>query len=119
MIEPGPDHPIAIAPTGKRVRVVFADRVIARSTRALTLQEIGHAPVVYLPRADVDMSALARTTHASYCPYKGNASYFTIAVVGRASQNAAWSYEQPYPAVAAIKEFVAFYPNRIDRIEES
>ena len=115
---PGPDHPISIARNGKRVRVTFAGKVIADSTRALTLKEADYPIVNYIPCADVDMSVLTRTAHASHCPYKGDASYFTISVDGRAADNAVWSYERPYPAMAEIKEHVAFYPNRVDKIEE-
>jgi uncharacterized protein (DUF427 family) len=115
---PGPDHPITIARNAKRVRVSFAGKVIADSTRALTLQEASYPPVNYIPREDVDMSALTRTSHASHCPYKGDASYFTISAGGRSAQNAVWSYEQPYPAMPEIKEHLAFYPNRVDKIEE-
>jgi uncharacterized protein (DUF427 family) len=117
MKEPGADHPIAIAPAPKRVRVHFAGKTIADSTRVLVLREAGYQPVNYIPRADVNMTALSRSSHASHCPYKGDASYFTIAVEGRRSENAAWSYEQPFPAMAAIKEYVAFYPSRVDKIE--
>jgi uncharacterized protein (DUF427 family) len=115
---PGPDHPIAIARNVKRVRVSFAGKVIADSTHALTLQEASYPPVNYIPRADVDMAALTPTAHASHCPYKGDASYFTISANGKTADNAVWSYEQPYPAMAAIKDHVAFYPNRVDKIEE-
>jgi len=118
MEQPDPDHPISIARNDKRVRVSFAGKVIADSTRTLTLREVGYPPVNYIPRADVDMAALARTAHASHCPYKGDASYFTISAGGRSADNAAWSYEQPYPAMAAIKEHLAFYPSRVDKIEE-
>jgi uncharacterized protein (DUF427 family) len=115
---PGPDHPITIAPNPKRVRVTFNGRVIADTRRALTLREASYRAVQYIPRADVDMTLLERTTHATYCPYKGDASYFTLAVDGRVSDNAAWSYEAPYPAVAGIGEYLAFYPSRVDRIEQ-
>jgi len=115
---PGPDHPISIAHNEKRVRVSFAGKVIADSTRALSLQEADYPAVNYIPRADVDMAALTRTDDASHCPYKGDASYFTILAGGRSAQNAVWSYEQPYPAMAEIKEHLAFYPNRVDKIEE-
>jgi uncharacterized protein (DUF427 family) len=100
------------------VRVRFAGRTIADTTRALTLQEAHYPPVYYIPRADADMSALTRTAHRTHCPYKGDASYFTIAADGRTAENAVWSYEQPFPAVADIKECLAFYPNRVDAIEE-
>ena len=115
---PGPDHPITIARNGKRVRVSFAGKVIADSTRTLTLREVGYPPVNYIPRADVDMAALTPTAHASHCPYKGDASYFSISANGKTADNAVWSYEVPYPAMAAIKGHLAFYPNRVDTIEE-
>ena len=115
---PGPDHPITILPNGKRVRVVFAGEVIADTTRALTLQEAGYPPVQYIPRADVVMKLLSPTAHASHCPYKGDASYFSIAAGGKTAEHAVWSYEQPYPAMAEIAGYVAFYPSRVDKIEE-
>ncbi len=115
---PGPDHPIAISHNAKRVRVVFAGEVIADTTRALTLQEASYPPVQYIPRADVVMKLLAPTTHASHCPYKGDASYFSIAAGGKMAENAVWSYEQPYPAMAEIAGYLAFYPSRVDKIEE-
>ena len=116
---PGPDHPITITPKGRRVRVAFAGRVVADTTRALTLKEAGYKPVFYIPRADADMSSLTRTSHSSHCPYKGDASYFTIVADGRAAENAVWSYEHPFPAMAEIKEYLAFFPKRVDTIEET
>ena len=116
---PGPDHPIAIAPNPKRVRVTYNGRVVADTRRALTLREASLAPVHYIPRADADLTLLARTAHATYCPYKGNAAYFSLEVDGRTSENAVWTYEEPYPAVAAIEDHLAFYPSRVDRIEET
>jgi uncharacterized protein (DUF427 family) len=118
MKTPGPDHPITISSNGRRVRVRFGDRIVADTTRALTLREAHYPPVHYIPRADADMSAFTRTAHHTHCPYKGEASYFTIAADGRTAENAVWSYEQPFPAVAEIKEYLAFYPNRVDAIEE-
>jgi uncharacterized protein (DUF427 family) len=115
---PGPDHPITIEPNRRRVRVTFNGRVVADTRRALTLREAGYRPVQYIPRADIDMGLLERTAHATYCPYKGDASYFSLEVDGRVSENAAWSYEAPYPAVAAIREHLAFYPRRVEGIEE-
>jgi uncharacterized protein (DUF427 family) len=115
---PGPDHPITVEPNPKHVRVTFGGRVVADTHRALTLREAGYAPVQYIPCADIDMALLGRTTHATHCPYKGDASYFSLEVDGRVSENAAWSYGAPYPAVGAIKEHLAFYPNRVERIEE-
>ena len=115
---PGPDHPITIEPNPRRVRVRFAGRIVADTRRALTLSEAGYRPVQYIPRADIDMTLLARTAHATHCPYKGDASYFGLTADGRVSDNAGWSYEAPYPAVAGIGEYLAFYPSRVDRIEE-
>jgi uncharacterized protein (DUF427 family) len=115
---PGPDHPITIAPAKERVRVSFGGKVIADTARALTSREAGYKPVHYIPRQDADMALLQRTAHASHCPYKGDASYFTLVVEGRRSENAAWSYKQPFPAMAEIKEYLAFYPGRVDKIEE-
>lgn len=117
--EPGPDHPIIIARNAKRVRVSFAGTVIADTTQALTLNEAGYRPVHYIPRADADMSALEASAHRTYCPYKGDASYFTIHAGGRSADNAVWSYEQPFPAMDAIKDRLAFYASRVDKIEES
>jgi uncharacterized protein (DUF427 family) len=115
---PGPDHPISIARNTKRVRVVFEGEVIADTTCALTLREAGYPPVHYIPRADVAMSRLVCSTHASHCPYKGDANYFSIVAGGATADDAVWSYEQPYPAMAEIKGYLAFYPNCVDRIEE-
>ena len=115
---PGPDHPITIARNSHRVRVMFAGKVIADTTRALTLSEAGYKPVQYIPREDADMRLLQPTAHASHCPYKGDASYFSIVVDGRRAENAVWSYQQPYPAMAEIAGHLAFYPNRVDAIDE-
>ena len=115
---PGPDHPINLAPNPNRVRVVFNGRVVADTTRALAMKEMSYAAVQYIPREDADMSLLQKTQHQTHCPYKADASYYTIRVEGRVAENAVWSYEEPYPAMAAIKGRLAFYPDRVDRIEE-
>jgi uncharacterized protein (DUF427 family) len=114
---PGPDHPITISPAEGSVRVTVAGRMVAESTRALRLEEEGHPPVYYLPRSDADMSLLVRTTHYTHCPYKGDCTYYSIPVSGAKSENAVWTYEKPYEAVASIKEHLAFYPSRVDAIE--
>jgi uncharacterized protein (DUF427 family) len=116
---PGPDHPIGIARNANRVRVLFGGKVVADTARALTLSEAGYAPVHYIPREDADMTLLMPTRHSTHCPYKGEASYFTIQTCGRASENAVWSYAQPYPAMAEIAGYLAFYPSRVDMIEET
>jgi uncharacterized protein (DUF427 family) len=118
MRTPGPDHPITIEPNPKRIRVSFNGRVVAETSRALTLREAHLPPVQYIPREDADMSLLERTAHQTHCPYKSAAAYYTIRVDGHAAENAVWTYEEPYPAVAAIKGHLAFYPDRVDRIEE-
>ena len=115
---PGPDHPITIVPNPKRVRVLFNGRVVADTVRALTLKEASLPSVQYIPREDADMALFARTAHTSYCPYKGDAAYFSLTVDGRGSENAVWTYEDPYPAMAEINAYLAFYPSRVDRIEE-
>lgn len=115
---PGPDHPIAIEPNPNRVRVLFNGRVVADTTRAFTLKEASLPAVQYIPREDADMALLERTAHKTHCPYKSDAAYYTIRADGRAAENAVWTYEEPFPAVAAIKGHLAFYPDRVDRIEE-
>jgi uncharacterized protein (DUF427 family) len=111
---PGPDHPITIEPNHTRVVVSIAGRVVADTRDALTLREATYPPVQYVPLKDVDVSLLERTSHATYCPYKGECSYYSIPVGGERSVNAVWTYESPSPAVAQIKDHVAFYPNRVD-----
>jgi uncharacterized protein (DUF427 family) len=115
---PSPDHPITIEPNLKWVVVSVAGRVIARTREALTLREASYPAVQYIPRRDVDMSLLERTDHATYCPYKGDCAYYSIPIGGERSTNAVWTYEAPYAAVAEIKDHVAFYPDRVDAIQE-
>jgi uncharacterized protein (DUF427 family) len=115
---PGLDHPIAIEPNPNRVVVSAAGRVVADTRAALTLREAGYPPVQYIPRKDVDMALLEQTDHATYCPYKGDCAYYSIPVGGERSINAVWTYEDPYPAVMSIKDHLAFYPDRVDAIEE-
>jgi uncharacterized protein (DUF427 family) len=114
---PDASHPITIAPANQRVRITHGGKVIADSRRALALKEASYPVVHYIPRDDVDFSALTRTTHASHCPYKGDAAYYTLDAGGRRSDNAIWTYEAPYPAVGEIEGFLAFYPQRVDSIE--
>src|ERR1700688_1967798 len=114
---PGPDHPITISPADGKVRVAVAGTIVAESLRALLLEEKAYPPVYYLPRDDADMSLLVKTTHYTYCPYKGDCTYYSIPIGGSKSEYAVWTYEKPYEAVASIKEYLAFYPSRIDAIE--
>ena len=113
---PGPDHPISIEENPSRVVVTGGGRVIADTRDALTLREASYPAVHYIPRGDVDMSALVRSEHTTYCPYKGDASYYSIPAGGDRSLNAVWRYEAPFEAMAQIKDYVAFYPDRVDEI---
>jgi uncharacterized protein (DUF427 family) len=115
---PGPDHPISIVKNPKRVVVTLGGRTVADTQQALTLSEATLPLVQYIPRADVDMTLLKRTEEKTYCPYKGDCAYYSIPSGGPRSENAVWSYEEPYDAVAEIKDHLAFYPKRVDSIEE-
>lgn len=114
---PGPEHPITITPFSGSVRITVAGVVIVKSSRALLLEEKGYPPVYYIPREDADMSQLVRTTHYSYCPYKGDCTYFSIPIGGSKSEFAVWTYEEPYEAMSEIRNYLAFYPTRVDAIE--
>jgi uncharacterized protein (DUF427 family) len=116
---PGVDHPITIEPNGSRVIVRAGGLVIAASKAALTLREATYPAVQYIPRKDVDMSLLRQTDHKTYCPYKGDCSYYSIPAAGERSRNAVWTYESPFSAVEAIAGHFAFYPDRVDAIEVS
>ena len=106
---PSPDHPITIELAKGRVIVRVGDTVIADTTHALELRESTYKPVLYIPRADAKMAHYTRTTHTTHCPYKGDASYFDLP----GAPNAVWSYETPFPAMAQIKDHLAFYPNHV------
>jgi uncharacterized protein (DUF427 family) len=114
---PGPDHPITITPTSDRVTVTVNGKRIADTREALTLKEAAYPPVLYIPRKDVDMTQLQRTDHQTYCPYKGDCAYYSIPAGGERSVNAVWTYEGPYASVSPIREYLAFYPERVDTIE--
>ena len=115
---PGPDHPITLAPSGKRLRVIFRGQTIADSAGALVMKEASYPPVYYFPRSDVQMNMLARSEHRSWCPYKGEASYFSMVAADGRADNSIWSYETPFEAVGGIRELLAFYPDKVDRMEE-
>src|SRR5271166_1685245 len=115
---PGPEHPITIERSPARIAVSVAGRIIADTREALTLREAHYHAVQYIPRKDVDMALLDRTDHATYCPYKGDCAYFSIPLGGERSTNAVWTYEAPYAAVASVNSHLAFYPERVDAIEE-
>jgi uncharacterized protein (DUF427 family) len=108
------DHPITIAPIAERVRVIWRGRTIGDTTRALELNEAGYKPVAYIPREDVDMTALERTQRVTTCPYKGEAHYYSIAEGEHRDDNAVWTYETPNADVSEIASHLAFYPNRVE-----
>jgi uncharacterized protein (DUF427 family) len=116
---PGPDHPIDITPSPSHLVVRVDGRIVADTRSALVLREASYPAVYYIPREDADMSLLERSDHQTYCPYKGECSYYSIPAGGQTSANAVWTYEHPYDAVSAIKGHLAFYPNRVDSITES
>jgi uncharacterized protein (DUF427 family) len=118
VLQPGPDHPITVLANPRRVIVAAGGRIIANSTNALTLQEANYPAVQYIPMADVDQTLLQRTDSQTYCPYKGEASYYSIPGTGDSTPDALWVYESPFPAVAQIKDHAAFYPDRVDSIDE-
>ncbi len=113
---PGPDHPISVAANPSRVVVKVSGRTIADTRDALTLREASYPAVQYIPRRDVNMAALTRSEHTTYCPYKGVASYYSIPAGGDRSRDAVWTYENPFEAMAQIKDYIAFYPDRVDEI---
>ena len=115
---PGPDHPIAVERNPRRVTISTGGVILADSRHALTLHEVGYPAAQYIPREDVDMTLLERSAHTTYCPYKGDCAYFSIPSGGARAVNAVWTYEAPYEAVAAIRNHLAFYPDRVDGIVE-
>jgi uncharacterized protein (DUF427 family) len=114
VLTPGPDHPITVDPSTEHVVVMVAGRKVADTHRALALREASYPVVYYISLDDVDKTLLEPTDHSTYCPYKGDASYYSIPVAGGAGENAVWTYEQPSEAVAAIKDHIAFYPDRVE-----
>ena len=109
---PGPDHPITIAPTMERVLVRVGEHVIAASDTALTLSEAGYAPVQYVPIGDVDTTLIERSETETYCPYKGDATYYAISLPAAKIKDAIWTYVSPYDAVSEIAGHVAFYDGK-------
>lgn len=117
MAAPASDHPINIDPEPRRVRVLAGGQVIAETTRALSLREASYPAVLYIPREDARMDFLRPSDHRTHCPYKGDASYYSLCLATGLEPDAVWSYEKPLPGVAAIAGHLAFYPNRVDAIE--
>jgi uncharacterized protein (DUF427 family) len=118
ILQPSPTHPITIEPNPARVVVTVAGHTVADSERALTLREAEYAPVQYIPLEDVDQTLLEQSEHTSYCPFKGDASYYSVPAGGERSRDAVWTYREPHPAMSAIAGHVAFYPDRVGEIGE-
>ena len=116
VLEPTAEHPITIEPTGKRVVVRVNGEIVADTNDALQLQESTYPAVQYIPITDVVQGVLTRTDTSTYCPFKGEAGYYSVTTVGGTVEDAIWFYEQPYPAVAAIAGHVAFYPDKAEII---
>ena len=106
-----PEHQIAVSPAGSRVQVIFKGEVIADTREALAMKEGSYPVVYYFPRKDVKMDRLERTAHSSHCPYKGDASYYSLK---GGPENAVWTYEDPFEEMAPIKELLAFYPDKVE-----
>ena len=115
--KPGPDHPITVEPVAKRVVVTLAGATLADSRNALLLKEASLPPVYYIPRGEIAMVELDRSTTSTHCPYKGDACYFSGR--GGSPKDVAWSYEDPFDHMSEIKDHLAFYPDRVDAIEVS
>lgn len=114
VLVPGPDHPITIAPADTTVTVRWGDRIVAKTDDALVLHESSYRPVYYLPLDSVEADALGTSAHRTYCPYKGDASYYSLTDGDRIVENAVWTYRSPYDAVAEIAGRVAFYPQHVE-----
>jgi uncharacterized protein (DUF427 family) len=114
VLVPGPDHPITVTAADTTVEVTFGDRLIAKTDRALVLREASYPPVYYVPLDDVDAEVLEPSSHETYCPFKGDASYYSLRAGEQVSADAVWTYLAPYAAVSAIAGHVAFYRDRVD-----
>jgi uncharacterized protein (DUF427 family) len=109
-----PEHFITIDLSDVQVRVFANDEMVAQSARALRVLETGHDPVLYLPPEDVRLDIFQKTSHSTHCPYKGDASYWTITAGGEQIENAAWSYEYPIEQATQLKGYIAFYSDKVD-----
>ena len=114
-----PDYRVDLDPSRERVRVCFNGELIADSAKTLIVRETKHDPVVYFPREDVRLDAMQRTDHETFCPFKGEASYWSLRVGDRVEENAVWTYEDPFDEVAGLKDYVSFYPDRVEWLREA
>ncbi len=111
-----PSHRVDIQAAQTSVRVDFEGHAVADTRDALRVDESRHDIVYYVPKRDVRMDLLVATDHSTYCPFKGTARYWSIKVGDRCAENAVWAYDDPYDEARALREHVAFYTNRVDRI---
>ena len=109
-----PDYRVDLSPSSERIRVSLGDETIADSSRTVTVLETKHDPVVYFPQEDVRFELLEATDHTTFCPFKGAASYWTARAKDRVEDNVAWGYEDPFDEVASLKDYVSFYPDRVE-----
>ncbi len=107
-------RPPRIEPSTRRVRVIFNGEIVAETTHAVRILETSHPPAYYIPSEDIRIEWLDRTQHTSYCEFKGVAHYWSLRVNGQKSANVAWTYANPSPGYEAIKDYVAFYPGRVE-----
>ena len=112
-----PEHRVDLLPDSQHIRVTFGGAVIADTTSAVRCEETGHGPVFYVPEKDMRMELLHATEHKTYCPFKGDCSYWTIDAGGKQAENAVWGYRAPYDEAVGLAGHYAFYPNRVDAIE--
>jgi uncharacterized protein (DUF427 family) len=115
VLEPTSSHPITVEPTGKHVTVRVNGELLADTNDALTLQEATYPAVYYIPLRDVVAERLKASDTETYCPFKGDASYYDVVTEGGETvDDAIWTYTKPYPAVGQIAGHVAFYPDKAD-----
>jgi uncharacterized protein (DUF427 family) len=112
-----PNHRVDLIPDSQHVRVSSGGVVIADTTSAIRVEETGHGPVLYVPEKDMRMELLHPPAHKTYCPFKGECSYWTIDAGGKQAENAVWGYRAPYDEAVGLAGYYAFYPNRVDAIE--
>jgi uncharacterized protein (DUF427 family) len=110
--KPNADHPLVITPTGRRVTVHVNGEMVADTFQALTVQEANYPEVQYIPFSDLVEQLLVRTDTSTYCPYKGDASYYSVKTDDAMVEDVIWTYERPHAAASAIAGHVAFYPDR-------
>lgn len=112
-----PEHKVEISPSNKRVRAILNGIAIADTTNALVVEESGYPPVYYVPLTDIRMELATETEHNTFCPFKGEAAYWSFAAIGVSAENAAWGYKMPFDEVRSLKGHLAFYSTKVDKLE--